>query len=117
MIPNLLPVVFRGRFAALAGDNRFYLAPHVEVLEGDHPDRVFVSVMCFHARDVPVGRAHGPYRDDFAEQVARSSLMADREFGRVANLGNADLAELFSVPLEQVAAKRSDLVRPERVRT
>ena len=48
MICTLLPVLFRNRLAAAAGERRFFLAPHILALEEDHPDRVFVSLMCFH---------------------------------------------------------------------
>lgn len=116
VIAIVQPIVFRGRMSAAAGDGYFYLAPHLEALEPDHPDRLFVSMMCFYARDVLTGQTPGPYRDDRAEMAARSTLMNDGDFARAAFLGDADIAEMFGVPLDQVVAKRADLGRPERVR-
>ena len=115
MTPQLLPVGYRGRLAAAAGADHFLLAPHIEVLESDHPDRLFVSVMCFHARDVLIGRHPGPYRDTAAEQVARSALIDLPDFLAVEDWPDVDLAERFRVPLDQVEAMREDLARPERV--
>jgi hypothetical protein len=109
MTPNLQPVLFRGRLAAAAGPDRFILAPHIEVLEDDHPDRRFVSLMCFHARDVLIGRAEGPYTDAEAERVARSSLISDADLGRSLHHPDAALAEYFVTPLDQIAARRMDL--------
>lgn len=117
MIPSLQPVVFRGRLAAAAGASQYFLAPHIEALEQDHPDRLFVSVMTFHASDVLTGRHPGPYSDETAELVARSALIADRDFATEWDLSDADLAERYMVPLDQVQEKRRDLERPERVRT
>lgn len=116
MLSNVQPVMFRGRLAAVAGEGCFYLAPHLEALEDDHPERIFVSVMCFYARDVLTGRAPQPYRDDLAEMATRSALIDDRGFASAASFSDSDLAEMFTVPLDQVAAKRVDLARPERLR-
>jgi hypothetical protein len=109
MTPNLQPIVFRGRLAAAATTDRFLLAPHIEALEDDHPDRLFVSVMCFHAREVITGRAPVPYTDADAELAARRSLIHDHAFSACWDCDDAILAEQFVVPLDQIAAKRVDL--------
>ena len=119
MTSTLQPVTFRGRLAAAATPDRFYLAPHIEVLEADHPDRVFVSLMCCHARDVLVGIVNGPYDTGLAELTVRTTLIDDREFGTRLNDSDAALAERYAVPLDQIAEKRRDLDRlrhtaPER---
>ena len=111
MTPNLQPVMYRGRLAAAAGTNRFFLAPHILTLEDDHPDRLFVSVMCFHAREVITGRAPAPYTDLDAELAARRALIHDEDFCACWQSDDATLAERYVVPLDQVAAKRVDLQR------
>lgn len=111
MTPNLQPIVFRGRLAAAASTSRFFLAPHIEALEDDHPDRLFVSVMCFHAREVIIGRAPAPYQDADAELAARRALIHDQDFRVCWQYDDAELAERYVVPLEQIAAKRDDLQR------
>jgi hypothetical protein len=115
MTPNLQPVVFRGRLAAAAATDHFVLAPHIEVLELDHPERLFVSVMCFHARDVLIGRSPGPYRHAAAEMAARSTLIDAHDFQSIEHWPDAELAERYHVPLDQVDAMRRDLALPERV--
>jgi hypothetical protein len=42
--------------AALAAE-RVYFAPHIEVLEPDHPERRFVSALCLYSDGVDTGRA------------------------------------------------------------
>jgi hypothetical protein len=116
MTPNLQPVVFRGRLAAAATENRFFLAPHIEVLEDDHPERLFVSVMCFHARDIIVGRAAQPYSDANAELAARRALIDEDDFRECWHLDDATLAERYVVPLEQISAKRIYLISAARQR-
>lgn len=111
----LLPIVFRGRLCAAATRDHFYLAPHVEVLEDDHPDRLFVSLMCCHARDVLIGCAPGPYGDDHAALSVRNALIDDDDFGRWHQCDDAVLAERYGVPLDQIHAKRLDMQRMERV--
>src|SRR5690349_8174939 len=115
MTASLVPVMFRRRLAAAATRDRFYLAPHLEPLEEDHPDRLFVSLMCCHARDVLIGRAPGPYSDVAAELVVRSALIDDDDFRLCQQWDDAWLAERYAVPLDQIARKRFDLHRPERV--
>jgi hypothetical protein len=115
MSPSLLPVMFRGRLAAAATRDRFYLAPHLEPLEEDHPDRFFVSLMCCHARDVLTGAAPGPYSDAAAELAVRIALVDDSDFRLYQQWDDAWLAERYAVPLDQIAHKRHDLQRAERI--
>lgn len=111
----LQPIVFRRRLAAAASPDRFYLNTHVEALEAEHPDRLFVSFMCCYARDVIEGTLPGPYTDDHAELYARCALVPDDDFRRCQRLSDADLAERYGVPLDQIEPKRRDLIRPERI--
>lgn len=109
MTVTLQPVAFRDRLAAAATRDRFYLASHIDVLEDDHPDRRFVSLMCWYARDVLTGVAPGPYSDSLAEFCVRAFLVDDHDFAAVRHCEDAILAEHFAVPLDQVAKKRLDL--------
>ena len=115
MHASLQPVLYRGRLAAAAGTDRFFLAPRIETLEEDHPDRQFVSLMCCFARDVMVGATPGLYDDAAAELAVRSALVDDGAFAALSAWDDSDLAEHFGLPLDQVRAKRRDLCRPERV--
>src|SRR4051794_29365506 len=115
MIATLQPVMFRRRLAAAATRDRFFLAPHLEPLEEDHPDRFFVSLMCCHARDVLIGAAPAPYADAHAELYVRSVLIDDRDFEFRQHWDDALLAERYAVPLDQIQHKRRDLQRAERV--
>src|SRR4051812_46929172 len=103
MTVNLQPVMFRRRLAAAATANRFFLASHVDVLEEDHPDRVFISLMCCYARDVLVGVSPGPYADETAELAVRAALIDDVDFAGHQQMTDATLAERYGVPLEQIA--------------
>ena len=115
MIATLQPVIFRRRLAAAATRDRFYLAPHLEPLEEDHPDRFFVSLMCCHARDVLIGAAPAPYADAHAELYVRSVLIDDGDFAHCQHWNDALLAERYAVPLDQIPQKRRDLQRAERI--
>lgn len=109
----LQPIGFRGRLAASASIDRFFLAPHIEVLEDDHPDRRFVSLMCWYARDVLTGLAPGPYNDRAAEFCVRSFLIDDDDFALHWRFDDALLAERYAVPLDQVTQKRLELHSPK----
>ena len=101
---------YRGRLAALAEGEHVLLAPHISLLEEDHPERRFVSWLCIHSCDVDEGNLAGPYSDAAAAKAARAQLMPEGEFrAHAAGLFDHELAELFAVPLEQVALRRSEL--------
>ena len=115
MTNSLQPISFRGRLAAAAAADRFYLAQHIEALEPDHPDRVFVSLMCCFARDVLTGAVAGPYGADAAELAVRSMLIDERDFAAHRQEPDAVLAERYAVPLDQIAQKRLDLQRSDHL--
>ena len=103
-------ITHRGRVAAFAEGSDVLLAPHVSVLEEDHPERRFVSWMCIHSCDVDEGNLPGPYTDQAAAAAARVALMPDAGFAVGAGrLFDHELAELFAVPLDQVAIRRAEL--------
>jgi hypothetical protein len=101
-------IVHRGRVAALAAE-RVYYASHIEVLEPHHPERRFVAALCLYSHAVDTGRAGRPDQGE-AEAFARALLMPREAFGPVLAWSDLKLAELFTVPLDQVARRRRDYV-------
>jgi hypothetical protein len=101
------PIRYRGRLAALAGEVVAF-APHIGALEPDHPERRFVSAMSVYACEVEQGLRAAPYDQEAAGRYARALLMPAEEFGQVAHWPDAELAELFGSPLDEVAARRRD---------
>jgi hypothetical protein len=104
-------IVHRARVAALAAE-RVYYAPHVEALEPDHPERRFVAALCLYSHAVDNGQARCSYDQGEAECFARALLMPTAAFERVIAWSDLELAELFTVPLDQVAQRRTDYVAP-----
>jgi hypothetical protein len=126
---TLTPIVFQKRLAAAAADEPFYLAEHIDVLKSDHPNRTFVELMCCYAGTVlrgeqtgpyaddsaERGEQTGPYADDSAEHCVRNVLMPDHDFIAHWYDRDAELAERYAVPREQIPKKRLDLRRAERL--
>lgn len=112
---TLTPIVFRNRLAAAAAEEHFYLAEHIDALETDHPYRAFVELMCCYAGTILRGEQPGPYADDHAEQCVRNVLMPDDDFVAHWYEPDAELAERYTVPLDQVPKKRLDLRRAEQL--
>jgi hypothetical protein len=104
-------IQYRGEVVAVAGASRFHLAPHIEAREPGDPLRAVVALMCVFADRVHAEELPGPYSDARGELYARSALIDDDEFTRVEADGESDvaLATRFSVPIEQIDAKRQDL--------
>jgi len=102
------PITYRGSVAAVSDGRTVWFASHVKALEADHPVRRFVATKCLVARVMQEGPDAEPYDDALAEFYARCALLPDDEFDARADLQDAELAEHFNVPLEQVSAKRRD---------
>ncbi|MEA2250039.1 MAG: hypothetical protein QOG70_281 [Solirubrobacteraceae bacterium] len=100
-------IVFRHRVAALAAE-RVYFAAQIEVLEPDHPDRRFVAALCLYSHAVATGQVGRPYDQRDAERFARALLMPEQSFEPLAGCSDAELAERFTAPLDQVRARRED---------
>jgi len=73
-----------------------------------------VKAMCVYALEVEDRLEPPPYSDARAEAYARRALMPRRDFAIRLKLPNHRLAEIFNVPLEQVALRRAELSRPDR---
>jgi hypothetical protein len=109
-------IVHRQRPAAVAGE-RIYFAPHIEVLESDHPERRFVAALCLYSHAVDTGQAPPRYDQREAECFARCLLMPNEEFDPVACLPDAELSELFMAPIGHVRARRDRSPPSERRRS
>jgi hypothetical protein len=97
-------IVHRSRIAAAAG-RRLYFAPHIDVLEPDHPERRFVAALCIYSHAVDTGRAGRPYRQCDAERFARCLLLPTEALGPLSGRPAVELAEMFGAPLDQVTAR------------
>ena len=102
-------IFYEGRLAAVVTQTEARLAPDVEF--GDPAVALFVFAMAAYALD-PTRLADGdPFKQVDAEFIARWLLMPNAAFAPLAHLPDAHLAELFGVPLAEVARKRDDLTR------
>jgi hypothetical protein len=102
------PIVHRHRVAALAAE-RVYYAPHIEVLEPDHPERRFVAALCLYSHAVDTGEAGcTDYDQEAAERFARALLMPADAFDAQLPRPDAELAEHFVAPLDHVSARRRE---------
>jgi hypothetical protein len=97
-------IIHRSRIAAAAG-RRLYFAPHIDVLEHDHPERRFVAALCIYSHAVDTGRASRPYRQCDAERFARCLLLPTEALGPLSTRPAVELAEMFGAPLDQVTAR------------
>jgi hypothetical protein len=105
------PIVHRQRVAALAAE-RVYFAPHIDVLEPDHPERRFVAALCLYSHAVDTGQAgRAIYDQGEAERFARALLMPAEDFDASEGLPDAELAERFVAPMDHVRVRRSECSR------
>ena len=105
----MLLIRYQGRVSAVVRPNAVQLLPHIDALEGDHPERRWVFCLSLFALDVLDRRIQGPYTDFRAALFARHALIPDGEFGALQDCDDAELAEHFNVPLAQILEKRADL--------
>lgn len=101
-------IIHRGRPAAAVNSERVIFAPHINALEPDHPERRFVGAMCLYSHAIRSGALSPPYDQDEAERFARELLMPTVSFLAAAGASDADLAETFTAPVDQVRARRND---------
>lgn len=101
---------YGGRLAAVAGADRVHFLSPVRALEDDHPVRRFVAAVALVAREMQREPDAEPYDEVLAHFCARWILIPNEPFAAIApTRTDAELAEHFNVPLEQVAAKRADM--------
>jgi hypothetical protein len=100
----------RGELLALAGESQVWFAPGIEVLEADHPRRRYAAMLALAASLMQTGPDAEPYDPQTAAYYARYILIPDTPFIVFREReSDAELAERFNVPLEQIAAKETDL--------
>jgi hypothetical protein len=105
-------ITYRGRPVALAGRERFYLAPEIDRRPHGDPVKTFVCFLVLYPRDVLTGRLPGEprrYLPARAERYARECLIAPAAFRARADRSDAELAQHFAVPLEQIHQRRTEL--------
>lgn len=98
---------------ALAGTDSVVLHPALLDLaerEEGHPLVRFVCAMVLHAFEVDTGLEARPFDQRRAERFARELLMPAELFLSLAEETDAELAERFGVPVEQVPERRRELV-------
>jgi hypothetical protein len=108
---DAVTVVRYGReIAAIGTEDRVFFTRAISVLERDHPRRRFVAVVALVGRQMAVEPEPEPYDQELAEFYARILVMPNDEFEFLSDIyTDAELAEHFNVPLEQVIAKREDV--------
>lgn len=72
----------------------------------------FAYALALRAFEVSTGLEEGPVDQGRAERFARMLLMPGEEFVAVAGESDAELAERFGVPIEQVPLRRAELRSP-----
>jgi hypothetical protein len=105
-------ISYRGGAAAMAGRECFCLAPHIAERPDGDPVKTFVCYLALYARDVLTGQLPDEptrYFPARAERYARASLIPARAFLARADRTDAELAEHFKVPREQITARRAEL--------
>ena len=101
-------IVHRVVSPPLAGE-RVHYAPHIAALEPDHPERRFVAALCLYSHAVDTGAADcASYDQEEGERFARALLMPAEEFAPLSAWRDAELAECFAAPPDQVAIRRRE---------
>src|SRR3954451_2787497 len=109
-----LLVRYGGEVVAVVTEHHALLAPSIAALEPDHPRRRFVAAVVLVGREMTAEPGAERYDDEQAAFYARILLLPNDEFELLAGqLTDAELAEYFNVPLDQVRAKRRDVLLEE----
>ena len=103
---------YAGWPVALAGTDGVVFHPALlDLAERDEarPLVRFTCAMALHAFEVDTGLEERPFEQLRAERFARELLMPGELFRANAEETDAELAERFGVPVEQVPARRFEL--------
>jgi hypothetical protein len=99
-----------GQLLAVADRSQVWFAPEIESLEVDHPRRRFAAMLALTSMLMQTGADAEQYDPRVAAFYARYILIPDTTFILFREQEcDAQLAERFNVPLEQIAAKARDL--------
>jgi hypothetical protein len=105
-------IFYRGWPLALALPDRVLPRPALEALaerDESHPLVRFACALTLYAFELHAGLSERPFDQARAEHYARELLMPAEAVGALVWVTDAELAELFAVPVEQVGARRLDL--------
>ena len=105
-------ITYQRQIVAIAGANRFHLAPAIGELPDGDPLKTFVCFLALYARDVHTGELPGDptrYVPCRGERYARAALMPAHELSALQHRSDHELATHFRVPLEQIANRREEL--------
>ena len=103
-----------GDVLALVDESHVWFAEQIEVLEKDHPRRRFTAMMALAAGVMQTAPEPEAYDPEVAAYYARYILIPDTAFVLHRDReSDGELAERFTVPLEQIEAKHLDLATRE----
>lgn len=104
---ELVPIMYRGRLAALATRDRVFLARDLQARPAGDGELRLVLLMCCYARDVLCGQLPGPYELDSALRYARAALIPGELLERVT-LDIAHAAAGLGIPAAELEAARRE---------
>ncbi len=110
-------ITYQRRPVAMAAPDRAYLTPQIALRPDSDPLKRFVCLLVLYAHDLQTGRLHGEprrYLPGRAERYVREQLIPFGQFQALTACGDAELAEIFRVPLEQIAERRRDIAQQPR---
>jgi hypothetical protein len=103
-------VRYAGQVVAVGREDSVLLMPSIAALERDHPRRRFIAAVALVGHEMAAEPFAEVYDDELAQFYARILLMPNDEFETLhGTMCDAEIAEHFNVPLEQVSAKRQDV--------
>jgi hypothetical protein len=106
---------YQGWPIALASADEVHFHPAVldlAELEEGHALVRFVCALALHAFEVATGLEEGPFDQGRAGRFARGLLIPGEEFLALVDESDAELAERFGVPVEQIPLRRAELRFP-----
>jgi hypothetical protein len=112
VVTFLQPITHRGRLAAVASRDRFFLCGELEQRPPGDAEACFVAFMCVYARDIACGELPGPYRDEDARRFARPCLIPTELLER-ETLDVQRVAAALGIPADEVAVARATQAPPD----
>ena len=104
-------ITYQHQIVALAGAQRFHLAPAIDDLPDGDLLKTFVCFLALYARDVHTGELPGDptrYAPCLGERYARAALMPADECSSRQHRSDHELATHFHVPPEQITQIRQE---------
>lgn len=104
-----MDLYYDGRLVATIWDERAHMHPEIEF--GEPRGARFVFAMAAYVLNPERIAGDDPIEPGDCEFMARWLLMPNAAFAPLAHLPDERLADIFEVPLAEVARKRDDLAR------